>query len=163
MIDVKRTIFGNLKKGIDKLRLLGNNNTKLFKKILFLIVLDDIYDWSAYMDSSQHIQKRLQELRINFIMCNRDLDICRFPPGREYVNVNTPQTNDTWKRVWDDPDVKLIENENDVSQFIYLTDLSEVKQINGKNYIYSDEVPINNQGRVQIYENLVNEDNYIIK
>jgi len=55
MIDVKRTIFRNLKKGMDKLRLLANNDTKLFKKILFLIVLDDMYDWSDYLDAPQPI------------------------------------------------------------------------------------------------------------
>lgn len=28
-----------------------------------------------------------------------------FPNNNFYVNVNTPQNNDTWKRVWDAPDV----------------------------------------------------------
>lgn len=162
MIDVKRTIFRNLKKGMDKLRLLANNDTKLFKKILFLIVLDDMYDWSDYLDAPQPIQKRLQELRNNFILCNRDLDICRFPVGDEYVNVNTPQTNNTWRRVWDDPKLKTIEDGSEISKFIYLTDLSEVKVIDGKNYIYSDEVPVNN-GRIQIYETSVDNNDYIIK
>lgn len=109
MIDVKRTIFRNLKKGMDKLRLLANNDIKLFKKILFLIVLDDMYDWSDYLDAPQPIQKRLQELRNNFILCNRDLDICRFPVGDEYVNVNTPQTNNTWRRVWDAQNLDVLD------------------------------------------------------
>lgn len=31
-------------------------------------------------------------------------------PNNFYVNVNTPQTNHTWKRVWDAPDVVTIES-----------------------------------------------------
>ena len=58
--------------------------------------------------------------------------------------------------------VLAIEDESKISQFIYLTDLSEVKIIDGKNYIYSDEVPVNN-GRVQIYETSVDNNDYIIK
>jgi hypothetical protein len=31
-------------------------------------------------------------------------------PNNFYVNVNTPQTNHTWKRVWDAPDIVTIES-----------------------------------------------------
>lgn len=101
MINVKSTIFNTLKLAFDRMRLLGDNDTQLLKKIMFLIVLDDIYDWSDYLDENQSIQKRLQELRTNFILCNPEFDVCRFPFNQSYINVNTPQTNNTWKRVWD--------------------------------------------------------------
>lgn len=109
MINVKATIFNTLTKAFDRMRLLGDNNTALLKKILFLVVLDDIYDWSNYLDDKQSVQKRLQELRANFILCNPEFEVCRMPFDQHYVNVNTPQTDFTWKRVWDAPDVKVIE------------------------------------------------------
>ena len=117
MINVKATIFNTLKTAFDKMRLLGINDTSLLKKIMFLTVLDDIYDWSDYLDDKQSIQKRLQELRTNFILCNPEFDVCRFPFDQHYVNVNTPQTNYTWKRVWDSPEVIVINSaEEDVPQ-----------------------------------------------
>ena len=110
MINVKATIFNTLKTTFDKMRFLGDNNKKLLKKIMFLIVLDDLYDWSNYLDENQSIQKRLQEMRTQFILCNREFEICRFPFKQYYVNINTPQSNDTWKRVWDAPDLIVIDD-----------------------------------------------------
>lgn len=163
MIDVKHTILKNLDKAFYKLRFLGKNNVHLFKRILFLIVLDDLYDWSACLDEKQSVQKRLQDLRTKFLSCNRDIEICSFPNDM-YVNVNTPQTNNTWKRIWDNPDVKFAEN--GTFEFIYLSDLSDVKVINGKHYVYSDTVPMNDDGQIHIFENNTNQidqQNYIVK
>jgi len=50
MIDVKMTILETIKDKIKKLRLLGQNNPKVFKKILSLIILDDLCEWSDYLD-----------------------------------------------------------------------------------------------------------------
>lgn len=105
MIDVKRTIFETIKDRFDKMRFLGDNNPKALKKILSLIVLDDIFDWSAYLDDSQAVQKRLQEMRTNYIMCNKEFLIQYLPMDNYYINVNTPQTGTTWVRVWDHPEV----------------------------------------------------------
>ena len=115
MIDVKKTITSSIKDRIDKLRKLGENNINAFKKILYLIVLDDVYDWSGYLDAPQKVQRQLKEARIQFILNNPELIMEREQEVYEnalgesiiikhrqpYVNVNTPQTNDTWKRVWD--------------------------------------------------------------
>jgi hypothetical protein len=51
MIDVKMTILETIKDKMKRLRFLGDNNPKTFKKILSLIVLDDLYDWSNYLDA----------------------------------------------------------------------------------------------------------------
>jgi len=50
MIDVKETILETIKDKIHKMRFLGQYDTKTFKHILYLIILDDIYDWSDYLD-----------------------------------------------------------------------------------------------------------------
>lgn len=113
MINVKGTIYSTLKTAFNNMRFLGQNNPRLLKKIMFLIVLDDIYDWSEYLEENQSIQKRLQEMRTQFILCNPEFEICRFPFIKNYVNVNTPQTNSTWKRIWDDPDTVWITSEEE--------------------------------------------------
>lgn len=101
MIDIKKTILETIKNKIKKLRFLGKNDTKGFKKILSLIILDDLFEWSNYLDAPQSIQKKLQDMRNKYILCQRDFIIKYGEPSTAYVNVNTPQTNDTWKRVWD--------------------------------------------------------------
>jgi len=55
MIDVKETIYETLKSALYKLRFLADNNTKLFKKIISLIILDDVFEWSTYLSDSQDI------------------------------------------------------------------------------------------------------------
>lgn len=115
MIDVKNTIIETIKDKLQKMRFLGQYDPITFKHILYLIVLDDIYDWSSYLDENQAIQKRLQELRTQFILNHGEFIIQTTSPNHFYVNTNTPQTNDTWKRVWDAPDVKIIES---VSQIV---------------------------------------------
>lgn len=154
MIDVKMTILETIKDKIKRLRFLGDNNHKTFKKILSLIVLDDLYDWSNYLDAPQHIQKKLQDLRNQYILCQRDFKIQHAPYQDYYVNVNTPQSNDTWKRVWDSEHV--IEITEDIPKFSYfsLYELDKVK--NG--YVYSEEIPdeINNHIPI-IEENITNE------
>lgn len=117
MIDVKRTITSTIKDKIDKLRKLAVNDTKAFKKILYLIIMDDLLDWSAYLDAPETLQMQLKKARVDFILLNTEFVIERFKETytdldgnpivikqlQPYVNVNTPQTTDTWKRVWDAP------------------------------------------------------------
>lgn len=105
MIDVKATILETIKDKFNRLRFLGDNDPKGLKKILALIVLDDLYEWSDYLDAPQAVQKKIQEMRTNYILCQRDFKIEHTPQEGYYINVNTPQTNYTWKRVWDAPDL----------------------------------------------------------
>lgn len=110
MINVKNTIYSTIKDRVDKLRFLAVNNSTTFKKILYLIIMDDVYDWSSYLGGSQEIQDRIQELRYDFIRHNEEFLIERDIDTSIYVNVNTPQTNNTWKRVWDSPNVVLLQD-----------------------------------------------------
>lgn len=122
MIDVKKTITSTIKDVIDKMRFVGEQNPQTLKKVMTLVVIDDIYDWAGYLDQPQKIQKFLRDLRTRFIINNRELIMERAPehftdsagnpyvikPMQPYTNVNTPQNNDTWKRVWDAPEWDLV-------------------------------------------------------
>lgn len=108
MIDVKETIYETLKSALYKLRFLADNNTKLFKKIISLIILDDVFEWSTYLSDSQDIQEKLKNLRVQYILKN-----CEFLKEYDndilsYVNPNVPQTNYTYKRIWDSPEAIII-------------------------------------------------------
>lgn len=115
MINVKNTIYSTIKDRVDKLRFLAVNDSKAFKKILYLIIMDDVYDWSNYLGGSQEIQDTIQHLRYDFIRHNEEFLIERDIDASMYTNVNTPQTNNTWKRVWDNPNVVLLEGNKFVS------------------------------------------------
>lgn len=110
MINVKGTIFETIKDKINKMRFLGYNDPATLKHILYLIVLDDLYDWSDYLEDPQPVQKQLQDLRIQFILNHGEFIIDNVDSEDFYVNVNTPQTHYTWKRVWDAPDLVIVDD-----------------------------------------------------
>ena len=102
MISVKETIYQNINYRIDRLRMLADNQPSIFKKLVYLVILDDLYDWAEYLDQPQSIQKKLQKLRQDFIYNNAEIKPKYDNSGKcTYVNVNTPQTNSTWLSVWD--------------------------------------------------------------
>lgn len=102
MINVKNTIYKNINYRIDRLRKLADNNPSVMKKILYLTILDDLFDWADFKEDSQEIQRKLQDCRLKFILNNHDI----FPEydcsqNCTYVNVNIPRANSQWKRIWD--------------------------------------------------------------
>ena len=78
MIDVHKTITTTLKTRLDEVRFLARNNDKEFKKLLYLIVIDDIYKWAEYVNESQSIQKQLKELRMQYILRNCELNLQKY-------------------------------------------------------------------------------------
>ena len=55
MIDVNKTITTTLKTRLDEVRFLARNNDKEFKKLLYLIIIDYIYNWAVYVNEPQSI------------------------------------------------------------------------------------------------------------
>jgi hypothetical protein len=60
--------------------------------------------WAGGLDEPQHILKQLVEKRNAILMHNSCIIPEYIDCSTAYVNVNTPQTNDTWKRIWDAAD-----------------------------------------------------------
>lgn len=122
MINVKKTITSTIKDRIDRMRKIGENGAAALKKTLTLVIMDDVFDWAEYLDAPQSLQKKLKEARVAYILNNSEFLIEKedayftvsdmpyiIPEMQPYVNVNTPQSTDTWKRVWDAPTLSLIE------------------------------------------------------
>lgn len=116
MISIKKTIYATLKDKIKKLRFLGQNDPKGMKKLLSLVAINFVYDWVYFNDTESEYLKQLHDLQTGIILndctfkkVNKDL----YKNGvieafQAYRNVNTPQSNDDWKRVWDAPNVKIV-------------------------------------------------------
>lgn len=100
MINTRKTIFKTLSRRIRELTKHADYSPKNFKKIMIAVILNDLKEWSEYIpqDDPNAIVRMLD----NFLLCNGFI-IERMPSGNEtaYINVNTPQTNATWQRVWD--------------------------------------------------------------
>lgn len=78
MIDVNKTITTTLKTRLDEVRFLARNNDKEFKKLLYLIIIDYIYNWAVYVNEPQSIQKQLKELRMQYILRNCELNLQKY-------------------------------------------------------------------------------------
>lgn len=101
MLDVNTTIYKNIIDSIGKLRYQAKDDPKRFKAILELIMLDDMMEWAQGLDEPQEDIQKLFDKKINLILCNHTIIPEYLDYSAAYVNVNTPQTNSTWKRVWD--------------------------------------------------------------
>lgn len=116
MISIKKSIYATIKDRIEKMRFLGQNDPKGMKKILSLIGINFVYDWVYFNDTQSEYLQKLRDLQTRIIASdctfkkvNKDL----YKNGvveafQAYRNVNTPQSNDDWKRVWDAPNVTVL-------------------------------------------------------
>lgn len=111
MIDVDKTIYTSLIDKIQRLRYQAQDNPQDFKSILRLIILTDILEWSEGLDLPQALQEKLIQKQIDMILCNPAFKVQYTDTSTAYVNVNTAQTNSTWKRIWDSPNITQIDKE----------------------------------------------------
>lgn len=103
MIDADKTLYVSTVDAINKLRYQAVNDQKSFKSLIQAILVNDILTW-AQEKESQHVKDHLQSLRDSMLLGNPIFNIQHICDSNAYVNVNTPQTNSTWKQVWDKPD-----------------------------------------------------------
>lgn len=110
MINVKQTIYKTIEDKITQMRYHAVYNSETFRKILYLIIMDDLFDWADYKSVDEETQKKLKDKRIEFILNNPEFDIQRETESF-YTNVNTPQTNNTWATIIDREDLEYINND----------------------------------------------------
>ena len=112
MIDVKSTIYKSINDAFGKLRYQAKDDPKAFRSILEVSMVDYMLHWASGLLEPQENLQKLVNLRHDLLMCNPALKLQHLDNSTAYVNVNTPQSNADWKRVWDAPNV-LSPNEND--------------------------------------------------
>lgn len=101
MIDVKNTIYKSINDAFGKLRYQAKDDPKVFRSILEVSMVDYMLQWAAGMLEPQENLQKLVDLRHDLLMCNSALKLQHLDNSTAYVNVNTPQSNTDWKRVWD--------------------------------------------------------------
>ncbi len=111
MIDVKGTIYKSINDAFGMLRYQAKDDPKAFRSILEVSMVDYMLHWaSGMLEPQEHLQK-LVDLRHDLLMCNPALKLQHLDNSTAYVNVNTPQSNADWKRVWDAPNVLSTEDD----------------------------------------------------
>lgn len=102
---INSTIQQSIIDTFGRLRYQAKDDPKAFKDILKIVILDDIIEWSNSASGMQSdlkkMQQKLRDLQIQFILCNSAFSKQYIDSELAYVNVNTSQSNSTWKRVWD--------------------------------------------------------------
>lgn len=109
MINTRSTIFKTLKYRLRELTKHANLAPQDFKKIMIAVILNDLKEWSEYIpkDDPNMIVNKLEDY-----LMDKCFILDRMPSDHSaYVNVNTPQTNATWQRVWDNPFSTTVEAE----------------------------------------------------
>lgn len=104
MINVDKTLLATLNQKFGELRYQGKNNSKEFRAILSLIIVHDLLEWSVELGTKETVIQKLKELENFLLLHNSSFNIEYTFDDDPYVNVNTPQNIDTWKRVWDSKD-----------------------------------------------------------
>ena len=101
MIDINSTIYKSIVDKFGQLRYQAKDDQKAFKAILDVIILDDMLEWASGLDDRQELQEVLYEKRQQLLLGNPAFKLQYVDSESAYVNPGTPQSNSTWKRVWD--------------------------------------------------------------
>jgi len=101
MININSTIYKSIIDKFGQLRYQAKDDPKAFKAILDVIILDDMLEWASGLDDRQELQEALYEKRQQLLLCNPAFKLQYVDSESAYVNPGTPQSNSTWKRVWD--------------------------------------------------------------
>lgn len=110
MIDVRATILSTIVDKVDRLRKLADNNTLAFRKVLTAAIIGELVEWAEFIEDCDETKEKLKSLQIQYIQNNKEFLIKYCPNQLFYANVNIPQTNFSFRRVWDSQDLKVISN-----------------------------------------------------
>ena len=122
MIDINSTIYKSIVDKFGQLRYQAKDDPKAFKAILDVIILDDMLEWASGLDDRQELQEALYEKRQQLLLCNPAFKLQYVDSESAYVNPGTPQSNSTWKRVWDAAESREYVHIPDGMVFIPCTD-----------------------------------------
>lgn len=90
--------------GMQKLARYDFNTTK---DLFLLSIIGTLQDWGCWFDLSEEEYNHLSELSKCIILNNSDLELYSPSQLGVYTNVNTPQTDYSWTRNFDNKNVKV--------------------------------------------------------
>lgn len=125
MINTRLSIFNTLNKALDDLFKRARINTEGFRDILLAVIMNDLKEWSEYIPSKD--SEKLNDLLTEYIISHKNFKIERFIENcSRYRNVNTPQDNNDWNRIWDNQYAKYIDKVSKDGEIIVLPDCIQI-------------------------------------
>lgn len=103
-------IVDSTTKYLYNLQYLGNNDNKTLNHLIDLQILNKIIDWMKWMKYTETSIGKLEKIIYNIVNSNGDLVYFQDITNKSYKNVNNYQTIWTWQRVYDNFEVKTIDN-----------------------------------------------------
>lgn len=129
MINIQNTLQKSLKGYVDLMKYKAQSNPTAFKKMLYLVILQDLIEWAEYKGQKQQAEL-LRSIEKTFVMNNCEFNL-QYDNTDIYRNVSTPQSIFTWAKVYttplEDTDC-LVKIEYDEDGVINLLDCDAVVQ-----------------------------------
>ena len=122
MIDHLQTLYKSVLSQLTELRKHANWNKTEMKHIMLMIILNDLIEWSnSITEADPKWNKVMDEYMLNH---PEFLVVRTLTPyfDKLYTNVNTPQSDEFWDRIWDHQDAILIRtvDSSDTNDYIYV-------------------------------------------
>lgn len=95
-------------KYLKDLQYLAIDDNKTNEDLFNLYIINTIYDWMCWFETSEENKIKIQKLMNNILIRNKNLTITNNTPFKYYKNVSLPQTIWTWQRIYDNLNVNTI-------------------------------------------------------
>lgn len=103
------TLISSTRDYLNRLLYLGVDESRTLHDLHTLKLIHKIYVWADWMGVDNATIKKIEKILECIIRSNSHIRLPIVIPGTYYTNVNTPQTDYTWRRIIDDPDVVVHE------------------------------------------------------
>ena len=103
------SLIDSTKKYLSNLQDLGINDPITIHDLNTFKMFHRLHVWATWMSAEEKVLRKLVKLMECVIRNNSNLKMTRVPTGIYYTNVNTFQTDYTWKRILDDPNLVIHE------------------------------------------------------
>lgn len=124
MLDHLQTLYNSVTAQLKDMRKRATWNKTEMKHIMLMIILGDLIEWS---NSITKADPKWYKIRDAYMMSHPEFILARRSDpyhDRLYTNVNTPQSDELWDRIWDRPDAALIKKVDspkpEIHDFIYV-------------------------------------------
>lgn len=136
MINIQNTLQKTLKGYVDLMKYKAQSNPTAFKKMLYLVILQDLIEWAEYKGQKKQVEL-LKSIESTFVMNNYEFNL-QYDNIDIYRNVSTPQSIYTWSKVYTTPIENIectIRTEGDIEGVINLIDCDAIVDSTEENSI----------------------------
>ena len=114
MEEVKQSIVSTTVKYLRNLEYLAIDDKQLSNAVMALIIADEVFEWSDWAGTPSTEQQKLKKFRKDIIRNNPKIIEEMEITNESYKNINMPQTIYTWQRVYDNFNVKTVNDPSGV-------------------------------------------------